>query len=148
MLQEQKGHQFQALGRSCGGFTTKIHVVSDALGLPLKLSLTGGHVHDSVPAIELLKGVTSAYVLADRGYDSKEIVEFIEAQGGKSVIPSRKNNKIHRSYDRHIYKERHLIECLFNKIKHYRRVATRYEKLADNFRSMVLLAFIMIWTRF
>ena len=122
--------------------------MSDALGLPLKIRLTGGHVHDSVPAIELLKGMTSDYILADRGYDSSEIVEFIEAHGAKSVIPSRKSNKIQRIYDRHIYKERHLIECLFNKIKHYRRVATRYEKLAENFRSMVLLAFIMVWIRF
>lgn len=122
--------------------------MSDALGLPLKINLTGGQVHDSVPAVELLEGITSDYVLADRGYDSKEIVEFIEAQGAKPVIPPRKSNKVQRVYDHHIYRERHLIECLFNKIKHYRRVATRYEKLADNFRSMILLAFIMVWIRF
>ncbi len=122
--------------------------MADALGFPLKITLTGGHVHDSIPAIELLEGVTSTYVLADRGYDSKEIVEFIEAMGSETVIPSRKSNKVQRVYDKHIYQERHLIECLFNKIKHYRRVATRYEKLAENFRSMILLAFTMVWIRF
>ena len=128
--------------------TTKIHVVTDALGLPLKVEITGGHVHDSVPAVGLLDGTTCDYVLADRGYDSGQIVDCIRNHGAIPVIPSRKNNKIHRNYDQHIYKERHLIECLFNKIKHYRRVATRYEKLADNFMAMLLLAFIMVWIRF
>lgn len=122
--------------------------MTDALGLPLKVELTGGHVHDCVPAVGLLGGISCDFVLADRGYDSEKIVGFIKNRGAVPVIPSRKNNKIHRNYDRNLYKERHLIECLFNKIKHYRRVATRYEKLADNFRAMVLLAFIMVWIRF
>ena len=121
--------------------------MSDAWGLPLKLSLTGGHVHDSVPAIALLKNVKSDYILADRGYDSKEIVDFIESRQVCAVMPQRRNKKQCRIYNRHIYKERHLIECLFNKIKHFRRVATRYEKLADSFRAMVLLAFIIVWIR-
>ncbi len=114
----------------------------------MKIGLTGGQVHDSVPAIGLLEGITSDYVLADRGYDSREIVDFIESRKACAVIPQRRNKKQCRIYDRHIYKERHLIEYLFNKIKHYRRVATRYEKLADSFRSMVLLASVMVWIRF
>ncbi len=105
-------------------------------------------MHDSVSALELLEGITSDYVLADRGYDSQEIVQFIENQNSKAVIPKRCNKKQCRIYDRQMYKKRHKIECFFSKIKHFRRVATRYEKLARNFRSMVLLAFIMIWIRF
>lgn len=88
------------------------------------------------------------YVLADRGYDSKKIIEFIESQGACPVIPQRRNSKQCRLYDKHMYKERDLIECFFNKIKQYRRVATRYEKLGNNFRAMVLLASIMVWIRF
>ena len=114
----------------------------------IKIELTGGNVHDSVPAIDLLEGVTSNYVLADREYDSEKIIDFIESLGSRPIIPQRRNSKQCRIYDRHMYKERHLIECFFNKIKQYRRVATRYEKLSNNFRSMVLLASIMIWIRF
>ena len=115
--------------------------------MPIKVDLTGGHVHDSIPAIDLLENAVADYVLADRGYDSKEIVDFIESRGAKPVIPSRGNSKNPRIYSKYLYKKRHLIECFFSKIKHYRRVATRYEKLANNFRSMVLLAFIMVWIR-
>ena len=92
--------------------------------------------------------MNSNYVLADRGYDSGKIIEFVENQGACPVIPQRRNSKQCRLYDKHMYKERHLIECFFNKIKQYRRVATRYEKLSNNFRAMVLLDSIMIWIRF
>ncbi len=81
--------------------------------MPIKLILTGGHVHDSIPTLELLEGVTSEYVLADRGYESQEIVQFIEERNSKAVIPQRRNKKQCRIYDRQMYKKRHKIECFF-----------------------------------
>ncbi len=142
------GQDNQALGRSVGGFSTKIHALVDALGYPVDIRLTAGQVHDSVPAKELLANQPAEYVIADRAYDSDEIVSFIISQGGVPVIPSRRCRKEPREYDRHIYKERHLVEIFFNKIKRYRRVATRYEKLAANFLSMVLIASCMVWIGF
>ncbi len=128
--------------------TTKIHVISNSDGLPIKLVLTGGNVHDSVPAIKLLENLIFNYFLADKAYDSIKIVDVIENQGSEAVIPSRKTNLVPRNYDKEKYKERNLIERFFSKIKHFRRIATRYEKLANNYKSMILLSFIMIWIRF
>ncbi len=117
--------------------------MSDGNGLPLKIELTGGNVHDSVPAIDLLNDIKTNSLLGDKGYDSSKIVDFIESKGLKALIPSRISNKVHRKYDEIKYKGRYLIECFFSKIKHFRRIATRYEKLAENYKSMVLLGFIM-----
>ena len=114
----------------------------------MKIDLTGGEVHDSVPAIDLLKNIKSSFLLGDKWYDASEIVDFIENKGTKAMIPSRKNSKKSREYDQDKYKERNLIERFFNKIKHFRRIATRYEKLANNYKSMVLFGFIMVWLRF
>jgi transposase len=142
------GQENQALGRSRGGFSTKIHAVVDALGYPVDLELTPGQVHDSVPAKNLLKDKSAEYIIADKAYDSDELIDLIESQGSIPVIPSRSNRKKLREYDKHIYKERHLVEIFFNKIKQYRRVATRYEKLASNYLTMVQIASCMIWIGF
>lgn len=109
--------------------------------------LTGGECADITAAPELLEQVADCTVIADKGYDSDPLVRQLEARGCKVVIPPRSNRKKPRIYDRHLYKERHLIECFFNKIKEYRRVATRYEKLAQTFLSFVYLAASMIWLR-
>lgn len=142
------GQENQALGRSSGGFPAKIHALVDAPGYPVRITLTAGQVHDSVPAQKLLQEQPAEYVIADKAYDSDDLISFIISQGSIPVIPSRRNRKQPREYDRHIFKERHLVEIFFNKIKHYRRVATRYEKLAENFLSMVLIACCMIWIGF
>lgn len=142
------GQENQALGRSAGGFSTKIHAVVDALGYPVGIELTAGQVHDIVPAEKLLKDQDSVYVIADKAYDSQELIDLIESKGSIPVIPPRKNRKECREYDKHIYKERHLVEIFFNKIKHYRRVATRYEKLAITYLAMVYIACSMIWIGF
>lgn len=139
---------FQAIGRSVGGLTTKIHLLADANGLPLKIDFTEGKTHDSVPAINLLKNLIAKCLLADKAYDFYKIVELVESQDIECVIPSRKTNLIQRNYDRDKYKERNIIERFFSKIKHFRRIATRYEKLLNNYKSMVLLGFIMVWIRF
>ena len=98
-------------------------------------------------APQLLEGVCDCTVIADKGYDSEPLVQLLEARGCTVVIPPRSNRKTPRRYDRHLYKERHLVECFFSKIKEYRRVATRYEKLSQTFLSFVYLAASMIWIR-
>jgi transposase len=117
----------------------------DGLGNPLKLYLTSGEVHDIVPAQGLISEFTPQRVIADKGYDSNEFASKLEERGIEVVIPPRSNRKNPREYDRHTYKERHLVECFFNKIKKYRRVATRYEKLAITYLAMVTIASVFVW---
>ena len=123
----QKGGQAaQALGRSRGGFSTKIHVSVDGLGNPLRFILTGGQQHDITQAEELIAGYAGEHVLADKGYDAQEFRQHILELGMMPVIPPRSNRKAPADYDRHLYRERHLVECFINKIKHYRRF-TRFD---------------------
>jgi transposase len=137
----------QCLGRSRGGFTTKIHAVVDALGYALKLTLTPGHRNDITQAVELTSGFSNTEVIADKGYDSSAFIAQLESQNCTSVIPSRANRKVPRDYDEHTYKERHLIECFFNKIKHFRRVFSRFDKKASSFLGFVSYAASLIWLK-
>lgn len=120
-------------------------MASDALGNPVRWQLTGGEVHDITQAPALIEGLGAEQVIADKGYDSNAFVTLIQASGAQAVIPGRKNRLAPRDYDRHAYQERHLIECLFNRLKQFRRIATRYEKLARNFLSMLNLATAYVW---
>ncbi len=143
-----KGQQDQeALGRSKGGFTTKIHAVVDALGQALRFTLTPGQRHDITQASSLLKGFENAQVIADKGYDSQALIDQLENQNCRPVIPPRSNRKNPREYDKHVYKERHLIECFFNKIKHFRRVFSRFDKSAHSFLAFLAFASSLIWLR-
>ena len=117
----------------------------DALGNPLRWYLTGGHVHDLTQAPALIAGFAANQVIADKSYDSNAVVACIEAARAQVVIPPRKTRLVQRAYDRHAYRERHLIECFFSRLKQFRRIATRYEKLARNFLSMLNLAAAYIW---
>jgi transposase len=137
----------QALGRSRGGFTTKIHGAVSGLGLPVKVLLTPGQAADVSQAEELLEGLSAKVVIADKAYDSKALVDSIEARGAEAVIPSLSNRKRQREYDRERYKDRNLVERFWHKLKQYRRVATRYEKTAQNFLAFVHVASIMILLR-
>jgi len=121
--------------------------MSDGLGNPLELALTGGQVHDVTQAPGLLIGKQAERVIADKGYDADSLIEQIEQQGAEAVIPPRKNRQHPRDYDRHAYKERHLIECLFSKLKQYRRVFSRFDKLARNYWSFLCFACALIWLR-
>lgn len=107
----KKKHGSKALGRSRGGLTTKIHLLCDALGNPLKFIITGGEVADCTQALPLLEHHSAAYVLADKEYDSNEIIDYIQKNGATPVIPPKKNRIEQRYYDKEIYKDRHLIEC-------------------------------------
>ena len=135
----------EALGRSVGGHSTKIHAICDALGLPIRFLVTGGEVHDSRMAESLIKGLDGKNLLADKGYDSRSVVAFAEHAGMDVIIPSRSNSLDPRDYDPVLYRERNQIERLFNRLKNCRRVATRYEKTARNFLAMLQLAGTMLW---
>jgi transposase len=135
----------QEIGHSRGGPTTKIHARVDALGSPVHLHLTEGQVHDVTQAETLLEDVHDANVIADKGYDSNAVIAFTEARGCNAVIPPRANRIEPRAYDKHLYKERCLVECFFQKIKRNRRIAMRFEKLAVHFLAMLHLACILIW---
>lgn len=143
----QGGQQAQALGRSTGGFSTKIHVAVDALGLPLDFALTAGQRHDIIKAPELIEGFKASYILADAAYDSDDFVELIQQSGATPVIPARINRTSPREYDKHIYKERHLVECFIGKIKWYRRIFARYEKLDSRYLCFLSFVSTLIWLR-
>src|SRR6516162_3327963 len=135
----------QAIGRSRGGLTTKIHAVVDALGNPVALSLTAGQVHDVTQAEPLLEDLAPEAVIADKGYDSDALVERPEARDITPVIPPKANRKEIRDCDFALYCERNLVERFFNKIKHYRAIATRFDKLANTFLAGVLLVCVVLW---
>jgi transposase len=137
----------QALGRSKGGFTTKVHALVDALGNPLKFILTPGQRNDITQGEALIKGLQNTTVIADKGYDSNAFIQRIEEQKCIAVIPPKKNRKIHRQYDKHLYKERHLVECFFSKIKHFRRIFSRFDKTASVFLGFLNFVGALIWLR-
>lgn len=120
--------------------TTKLHVAVDALGNPLRVILSAGQVPDIERAVALIEEQPARFVVADKGYDADTFVESITAQGSAPVIPPRSNRINPRTFDKHIYQSRYLIECFFSRIKQFRRIATRYDKLAASFLSFVHLA--------
>jgi transposase len=124
--------------------STKVHVAVDALGNPVRLIVTAGQVADVTQAEALVAGLETDHVIADKGYDSSKFVEAIEAGGATAVIPPRSNRKEPRDYDEYLYKERNLVERFLNRVKHCRRVATRYDKTARNYLAFVTLASIMV----
>jgi transposase len=136
----------EAIGRSKGGLTTKIHATTDALGNPTGFHLTPGHAHDLVGADALLPGLEADALLADKAYDAEErVIGPLQQAGTVPVIPSRANRKTPREYDTDLYKARHLIENFFAKLKQFRAVATRYDKRARNFLAAIHLAAAVIW---
>ncbi len=139
----------EALGRSRGGFGTKVHAITDALGNPLDFILTGGQESDIGQAEALLELTPegAAALGADKGYDSDKFVAAIQARGMEAVIPPRANRIEPRACDWLVYRERHLIECFFGRIKHYRRIFSRFEKLARNDRGFLRFVSALIWLR-
>jgi transposase len=125
--------------------TTKIHAVVDALGNPVALSLTPGQAADITQAEPLLAELEPEAIIADKGYDADAFVETLDERGITPVIPSKANRKEPRKTDFALYRERNLVERFFQKIKEYRGIATRYDKLASTFLSGVLLVSLLIW---
>ena len=134
-------------GRSRGGLTTKVHAVTDGLGNPLRFLLSSGNRNDICLAKEVLEpfDLTGKLILADKGYDSDKFVRWVKERGGIPVIPIRDSARHPRKTDWHIYKERHLVENLFLKLKNHRRFSTRYEKKAVYFHAVASLACILVW---
>ena len=135
------------MGRSRGGFSTKIHIAVDALGNPVEFLLTGGQEADVTQAEPLIGAHEADAYILDKAYDSDAVVKAARRRGGEAVIPPKKNRKVARDYDRHLYKERKKVEWFINLLKQYRRVATRYEKTARNFLGFIHVASIMILLR-
>jgi transposase len=122
-------------------------MLADALGRPLRFLLTGGQTHDVVPAPAMIEGVDGGALIADRAYDSNAFRDDIAGAGMRAVIPSRRTRKILIPHDRDLYKLRNRIERCFNKLKHFRRFATRFDRLDVCFLAFIHLAAAMIWMR-
>lgn len=120
-------------------------MVTDALGQPLRFILTGGQLSDYKPADQLLENIQSSFVLADKGYDSQHLVDLIQPQGAEVVIPPKANRKVQRNYDTEIYKQRNWIERAFNRLKYYRRIATRNDRKTLHYASFLYLAAALFW---
>jgi len=136
------------LGRSAGGFTTKIHALVDGLGNLVKVVLSPGQSHDSTKAAELIEDIPKgSALLADKGYDSDAILEQMDGKQIKTLIPPKRNRLNPRSYDKHQYKERHLVECFFSKIKHFRRVFSRFDKSIESFLGFIYFVGTLLWLR-
>jgi transposase len=137
----------QAIGRSVAGNTTKIHMAVDGLGFPIAFQLTSGEVHDAKAAPDFIKTLPIAnYIIADKGYDSEEIREQIRQQSSIPIIPRKKNSIVgNADIDWGLYKYRHLVENIFARLKQFRAIATRYDKLKRNYASMLAMACSYIW---
>lgn len=128
--------------------STKIHTVVDGCGLPVRFVLTPGQASDKAAVPALIEGLRPARdVVADRGYDARAILELLLAHGSRPHIPTQRDRKCQRSVDPAIYRQRNLVERFFNKLKHFRRIATRYDKLARNFLAAIALASIRLRIR-
>jgi transposase len=119
----------------------------DSLGRPLRFILAAGQSHDVLAAPALIAGMTPAAVLADRAYDSNALRQIIASTGARAVIPSTRSRKAPIPHDPILYRLRNRIERCFNKLKHFRRLATRYDRLASHFLAFIHLAATMIWDR-
>jgi transposase len=145
-LWRKKGEQTQAIGRSRGGRNTKIHAIADAKGRLLCLLLSGGEAHDCPPAQRLIRRTKPAKkLLGDRAYDSAELRQWLGERGTKPVIPNKSNRKQPFHFDKKSYKQRHRIENAFCRLKDFRRIATRYDRLARNFLASICLVAVIVW---
>ena len=119
----------------------------DALGNPLRILLTPGQRHEATQADALIEGFAAGWVIADTGFDSDPFRARLAEQESGAVIPANRSRATPIAHNKHLYQERHLVECFINKIKHYRRIATRYEKTARNFLAMIHLVCATVWLR-
>ena len=137
------------MGRSRGGLTTKIHALVDACGLPIGLTLSEGQAYDGHSAGALFERLEQGSILlADRAYDANAIRDAVAERGAWANIPPMPQRKEKPVFSRWLYRQRNLVERFFNKIKHFRAIATRYDRLPENYLASVKLASIRIWMRF
>ena len=144
----KKGGPDHAIGRSRGGLSTKIHVVVDGSGLPRRFALTPGQASDKAAVPALLDGLEPARdTVAARGCDSRAILKLIADHGSCPHIPTQRDRRERRSVPDHLYRQRNLVGRFFNKLKHFRGIATRDHKLARNFLAAIALACIRLWIK-
>lgn len=137
------------MGRSPGGLTTKIHALVDACGLPILLKLTEGQAHDGRSAEDMLGTVGRGDVLlADRAHDSDALRQDLAPRGARANVKLMPNRVNLPPFNKRLYRKRNLVERFFNKLKHYRGIATRYDKRPENYLAGVKLASLRIWMRF
>lgn len=137
------------MGRSRGGLTTKIHALVDANGLPITLKLSEGQAHDGKSAADMLDDLGDGQILlADAAYDSDALRATLAARGAWANIKPMPQRKTRPAFSTFFYRYRNLVERFFNKLKHFRAIATRYEKHDANYLALVKLAAIRIWMRF
>ena len=137
------------MGRSRGGLTTKVHALVDANGLPITLKLTEGQAHDGRSTADMLDTVGEGDVLlADRAYDSDGLRQMLAKRGAWANVRPMPNRKNVPAFSRFLYRYRNLVERFFSKLKHFRAIATRYEKHAENYLALIKLALAKIWMRF
>ena len=128
-----------------GGLNTKIHLAVDANGMPVRILVTEGTRADCKEAVHLIEGISAQALLADRGYDTNDILAYAVSAGMEPVIPPKKNRKEQRDYDKYLYKLRHLVENCFLALKRWRGIATRYAKTSEAFIAAVHVRCIAIW---
>jgi transposase len=117
-------------------------------GLPLRIVLSAGQASDKAAVAALIDGLPPAKALvADRGYDAQAVIDLVRERGGNAQIPTQRDRKVQRSVDPAVYRQRNQVERFFCKLKHFRRIATRFDKLARNFLAAVLLASTRLWLR-
>jgi len=151
------GQEGEALGRSRGGFSTKIHVRCEGRGKPVAFVLTGGEAHECTVFEQLMEQGSikragrgrprrlPGRIVGDKGYSSKKIRLYLRRKGINYTIPRKSNECRTGPFDKAIYRERNRVERLINRLKHNRRIATRYEKLAENYRAFLTVAAILLW---
>jgi transposase len=146
----KRGAERNALGRSRGGFSTKVNARTNAEGLPIGVVITPGQAHDvtAFPALMQEINLDPERMLGDKGYDSEAVRDEIEQRGGEAAIPSIATRKIQHAVNKALYALRNRIERFMNRAKNSRRVATRYDKLIESFTAFVVLACIRIWIKF
>ena len=145
----KKGARNQDIGRSRGGLSTKIHLRTNSIGLPIAVTLSSGEASDYKGYEPLMQepGPEPKVLIADKGYDSDAIRDDLAKRHVEAIIPFRRNRKVQPVIDGYIYALRNLIERCFSKLKHSRRLATRYDKTSESYIGFVLIASARLWCR-
>ena len=127
--------------------STKIHLAVRGLGCPVRFLLTAGQKGDAPQAVALLHDAPADVVIADTAYDADHIRQAVAEKGAQAVIPNNPSRSRKHPLDKHLYAQRHLVECCFSKLKQFRRVATRFDKTAQNYLAVVTIAATLLWLR-
>ena len=135
------------MARTKGGLNTKLHVATDSHGLPVKMIITDGLVADCTQAKSLVSGWAAQYLMADKAYDTDDLLDLCHNENIQVVIPPKRNRKHQRYYDKELYKLRHLVENAFLKLKGWRGIATRYAKTTKTFLAECQIAAMILWLK-